>query len=66
MNIELYLEDLSNKDLACSRAGLESLYNKKITRFRYDSKRKEIYIEVEDGTRLFIDNVKNDFDISIT
>lgn len=63
---ESYLEDLTEADLELSKNALALLQGKKIVRFRFNSIKKEVYIELEEGTRLFIDNIQDKYDISIT
>jgi hypothetical protein len=64
--MEDYLLDLSKEDLELSQRALELLKGKIIEKFRWDSSRHELFLEFNDGTRVFIDNIQNKDDISIT
>jgi hypothetical protein len=61
-----FYEDLDMADRKLSQQGLELLKGKTVQKYRWDSKRKELCLEFEDGTRLFIDNILDEYDISIT
>tara|TARA_B100000949_G_scaffold227218_1_gene233364 strand:+ start:141 stop:350 length:210 start_codon:yes stop_codon:yes gene_type:complete len=61
-----YLEDLNPEDLKLSINGLSLLAGAILTSYRYDSTRKELYLGFDNGRRLFVDNVSDPYDISIT
>ena len=64
MNNE-YLPNITKEDLKLSQDELRLLQGKRILKFRYDSNQEELFIEFDDGMRLFINNLKNKNDISI-
>jgi hypothetical protein len=55
---------LSEKELKSSRTMHDLLFGKTIIATRVYQ--KELFIEFEDGTRVFVDNIENNHDISIT
>ena len=60
-----YLSDITKEDLKLSQEALGLLQGKRILKFRYDSKQEELFIEFDDGTRLFINHIQSKNDISI-
>lgn len=63
---EDYLDGLTPEDKELSQRSLALLQGKKLIRYRFDSQVKELYMEFDDGTRLFVNNVSDKQDISIT
>lgn len=60
------LKGLSNEDHKISWEILNLLKLNKIIAAKFDGSRKEFYLEFDNGTRLFIDNVQKAENISIT
>jgi len=60
-------EDITHEEFESSQKLFELLAGKKVSETRIlFKKRKELFIQFEDGTRLFVDNFNDDHDISVT
>ena len=60
-----YLDGLTEEDFVLSQRMLEELKGKIVEKCRYDSTRKELFIEFEGGKRLFVDHLEDKYNISI-
>ena len=65
MSEDNFYDGLSKEDIEFSKRGLELLQGKAVNKFRWDSKRQELFIEFDDHTRLYIDNITDNKDISV-